>query len=83
MVKKNKTAIVVASVFLALLFAFTISCTSMSVAGSTIKLNKDRVTLTTGKTVQLKLKNAKAKKVKWKSKNKKIAVVNTRMERIS
>lgn len=75
MVKKNKTVIVVTSVFLALLFAFTISCTSMSVAGSTIKLNKDRVTLTTGKTVQLKLKNAKAKKVKWKSKNKKIAVV--------
>jgi serpin B len=38
-------------------------------------MNKKKVTLTGGKKTKLKLKHAKAKKVKWKSSNKKIATV--------
>lgn len=40
------------------------------------KLNKKKVTLTVGKKVKLKVKNAGKKKVKWKSSNKKVAKVN-------
>ncbi len=42
-----------------------------------IKLNKKKVTLTVGKTVQLKVKGTKAK-VKWSSSNKKIATVSSK-----
>lgn len=41
-----------------------------------IKLNKKKATMRVGKTLKLKLKNAKAKKVKWKSSNKKVATVS-------
>ena len=44
-------------------------------AAKKVKLNKTSVTLAVGKTVKLKLKNAK-KKVKWSSKNKAVATVN-------
>ncbi len=44
-------------------------------AAKKVKLNKKSVTIHVGKTVKLKLKNAK-KKVKWSSKNKKVATVN-------
>lgn len=44
-------------------------------AAKKIKLNKKSVSLNVGKSVKLKLKNAK-KKIKWSSKNKKIATVN-------
>ncbi len=40
-----------------------------------VKLNRKKVTLKIGEKIKLKLKNAKAKKVKWKSSNKKIATV--------
>lgn len=41
-----------------------------------IKLNKKKVTIRAKKTIKLKLKNAKAKKVKWSSSNEKIAMVS-------
>lgn len=41
-----------------------------------IKLNKKKATIRAGKTLKLKLKNAKAKKVKWRSTNKKVATVS-------
>ena len=44
-------------------------------ANAAIKLNKKKVTLTVGKTVQLKVKGTKAK-VKWSSSNKKVATVS-------
>ena len=44
-------------------------------ANAAVKLNKKKVTLTVGKTVQLKVKGTKAK-VKWSSSNKKIAAVS-------
>lgn len=40
-----------------------------------IKLNKTKATIRVGRSVKLKLKNAKAKKVKWSSSNKKVATV--------
>ncbi|OUO24784.1 Ig-like domain-containing protein [Eubacterium sp. An3] len=40
------------------------------------KLSKKKVTLTVGKKVKLKVKNAGKKKVKWKTSNKKVAKVN-------
>lgn len=45
-------------------------------SSATIKLNKTKLTLTVGETASLKLKSAKASKVKWSSKNKKIATVS-------
>lgn len=42
---------------------------------TSISISKKSVTLTKGKTYKLKLKNANAKKVKWSSKNKKVATV--------
>ena len=44
-------------------------------AASAPKLNKTSVTIKKGKTCKLTLKGAKAKKVKWSSRNKKIATV--------
>ncbi len=46
-------------------------------AAKKVKLNKKSVTLKVGKSIKLKLKNAK-KKVKWSSKNKSVAVVNNK-----
>lgn len=38
-------------------------------------LSKKTVTVTVGKTKKIKVKNAKGMKIKWKSKNKKVATV--------
>ncbi len=46
-------------------------------AAKKMSLNKKKVTIRVGKSVRLKLKNAK-KKVKWKSANKKIATVSAK-----
>ena len=46
-----------------------------SLSKEEIELNKKKIVLDRGSSFQLKLKNAKAKKVKWSVKNKKIAVV--------
>ena len=43
-------------------------------SGKKIQLNKKALVIKKGKTGKLKLLNAKASKVKWKSKNKKIAI---------
>ena len=43
--------------------------------GQKIELNKTKLTLNKGKSFELKLKNAKASKIKWTSANKKIASV--------
>ena len=40
-----------------------------------MKINKSKATVYVGKTVKLKIKNKGNKKVKWKSKNRKIATV--------
>lgn len=53
---------------------FALSGTAM--AGQRVKLNRKKVTLKPGQRCQLVLKNAKAKKVKWSSSNKKVAAVN-------
>ncbi len=63
-------------VFFVFVMTFTVSCGSLTAAGSTIKLNKKSVTIKTGDSAILKLKNAKAKKVKWTSKDTSIATVN-------
>ena len=44
-------------------------------AASKAKINRKKVTITVGKTVNLKIKNNK-KKVQWKSSNKKVATVS-------
>ena len=44
-------------------------------AASKVKLNRKKATITVGKSVTLKVKNAK-KKVKWSTSNKKVATVN-------
>lgn len=50
---------------------------NQSDAGSTtLNLTSDSYTLSQGKTLQLKINGVKAKKVKWKSSNKKIATVS-------
>ena len=48
-------------------------------ASGKVKLNKTKVTLTVGKTVKLKLKNApKGKKITWKSSKKSVAAVSSK-----
>lgn len=50
---------------------------NQSDAGSTtLNLTTDSYTLSQGKTLQLKINGVKAKKVKWKSSNKKVATVS-------
>ena len=48
---------------------------NVQAASKKIALNKTKVTLTVGKSTTLKLKNAKASKVKWSSSNKYVASV--------
>ncbi|BBF44079.1 cell surface protein [Lachnospiraceae bacterium KM106-2] len=45
-------------------------------AASKVKLNKKKVTIVKGKKYKLKLQHAKAAKVKWSTKNKKVATVS-------
>ena len=70
--KALKKAIVVAAV--TALLVSTVSSVPTQ-AAKKVKLNKTKVTIKVGRSVKLKLKNAK-KKVTWKSSNKKVAVVN-------
>ncbi len=70
--KVLKKAIVVAAV--TALVVSTVS-SAPTQAAKKVKLNKTKVTVKVGRSVKLKLKNAK-KKVTWKSSNKKVAVVN-------
>lgn len=45
-------------------------------ASKRIKLNRKKATIYVGKTIKLKVKNKKGKKVKWISKNRKVATVS-------
>lgn len=61
---------------LVLIFAIGISILPMNAnAAKKVRLNKTKVTMQVGKTVQLKVKNNK-KKVKWSTSNKKVATVS-------
>ena len=63
---------------LAMLLVLALSISMMpaiNIQAAKIKLNKTKVTIGDGKTVQLKLKNTK-NKVTWKSENKKVATVD-------
>ena len=57
--------------------ALNVFISNQSDAGSTtLNLTSDSYTLSQGKTLQLKINGVKAKKVKWKSSNKKVATVS-------
>ena len=57
--------------------ALSVFVSNQSDAGSTtLNLTSDSYTLLQGKTLQLKINGVKAKKVKWKSSNKKVATVS-------
>ena len=57
--------------------ALSVFISNQSDAGSTtLNLTSDSYTLSKGKTLQLKINGVKAKKVKWKSSNKKVATVS-------
>lgn len=71
---KRMNQVVAVVTAMALLVSGTVVTGSAKAAGK-IKLNKTKASVTVGKTVKLKLKNAK-KKVKWSSANKKVATVN-------
>lgn len=71
---KEMKKVVAVVIVMALLVSGTVVPGSAKAAGK-VKLNKTKVSIAAGKTVQLKLKNAK-KKVKWSSANKKIAIVS-------
>ena len=58
-------------------FLLSIFVSNDTDAGSTtLNLTTDSYTLSQGKTLQLKINGVKAKKVKWKSSNKKVATVS-------
>lgn len=65
---------------LACLLALTLVFTSVNLykvqASKKMKLNKTKVLVRIGSPVKLKVKNAKKKKIKWKTSNKKIATVS-------
>lgn len=57
--------------------ALSVFVSNQTDAGSTtLNLTSDSYTLSQGKTLQLKINGVKAKKVKWKSSNKKVATVS-------
>lgn len=57
--------------------ALSVFISNQSDAGSTtLNLTSNSYTLSQGKTLQLKINGVKAKKVKWKSSNKKVATVS-------
>lgn len=59
-----------------LVFSLTASLTHPAAANAaSVKINKKKLTLSTGKTARLKIKGASGK-VTWKSSNKKVAAVN-------
>ena len=64
------------SVLIVSAMAFTFVLSPLSVSATTkVKLNKANVTIAKGTSYSLKLNGAKAKKVKWSSKNSKIVKV--------
>ena len=72
----TKTNIVTLTASIAAIAITVVAVNPMSTnAKKVVKLNKSKLTLQTGKTSKLKLKNTK-KKVKWSSKNKKVARVS-------
>ena len=72
----TKTNIVTLTASIATIAITVVAVNPMSTnAKKVVKLNKSKLTLQTGKTSKLKLKNTK-KKVKWSSKNKKVARVS-------
>ena len=76
MKKRFPVAIVILSLMLSFCFG-AFSSTAVALAKSKkISLNKTKQTLYVGKTVQLKLKNAVAKNVKWKSSKTNVAKVS-------
>lgn len=72
----TKTNIVTLTASIAAIAITVVAVNPMSTdAKKVVKLNKSKLTLQTGKTLKLKLKNTK-KKVKWSSKNKKVVTVS-------
>lgn len=72
----TKTNIATLTASIAAIVITVVAVNPMSTnAKKVVKLNKSKLTLQTGKTSKLKLKNTK-KKVKWSSKNKKVATVS-------
>ena len=72
----TKTNIIALTASIAAIAITVVAVNPMSTdAKKVVKLNKSKLTLQTGKTSKLKLKNTK-KKVKWSSKNKKVATVS-------
>lgn len=72
----TKTNIIAMTASVAAIAITVVAVNPMSTdAKKAVKLNKSKLTLQTGKTSKLKLKNTK-KKVKWSSKNKKVATVS-------
>lgn len=72
----TKTNIVTLTASIAAIAITVVAVNPMSTnAKKVVKLNKSKLTLQTGKISKLKLKNTK-KKVKWSSKNKKVATVS-------
>lgn len=72
----TKTNIITLTASIAAIAITVVAVNPMSTnAKKVVKLNKSKLTLQTGKTSKLKLKNTK-KKVKWSSKNKKVARVS-------
>ena len=65
---------------IACLLTLTLVFTSVNLykvqASKKMKLNKTKVLVRIGSPVKLKVKNAKKKKIKWKTSNKKIATVS-------
>ena len=74
----TKTNIIAMTASVAAIAITVVAVNPMSTdAKKAVKLNKSKLTLQTGKTSKLKLKNTK-KKVKWSSKNKKVATVSSK-----
>lgn len=70
---KKKTRIVIGFMLLSLAFY---SYSDQVYAAKPVRINRSKVTLKEGKTLKLSLKNAKKKKIKWVSSNKKVVSVN-------
>lgn len=73
--KKIVTALVVISMILSGLSGTGIMVSAKKKAKK-VRLNKTKLTLSVGKTTRLRIKGAKAKKVKWRSTNKRVAYVS-------
>ena len=74
--KRFPVTIVIMSLMLSFCFGAFSSTAVARAKSKKISLNKTKQTLYVGKTVQLKLKNAVAKNVKWKSSKTKVAKVS-------